>query len=120
VTGEVADVRPHIVCSRCVVVPLRAGGGTRFKILEAMAMARPVVSTALGAEGLTMTPGHNNLIADDPVGFAAHVLDLLGSAERAALLGQASRRLVETRYRWNRCLKGLDSRYERLLGARAA
>jgi polysaccharide biosynthesis protein PslH len=120
VTGEVADVRPHIARSRCVVVPLRAGGGTRLKILEAMAMARPVVSTALGAEGLTITPGHDILIADDPEGFAAHVLDLLGSAERAALLGQASRRMVETRYRWNRCLEGLDRLYERLLGARAA
>jgi glycosyltransferase involved in cell wall biosynthesis len=120
VTGEVADVRPHIARSRCVVVPLRAGGGTRLKILEAMAMARPVVSTALGAEGLTITPGHDILIADDPEGFAAHVLDVLGSPERAARLGQASRRLVDTRYRWNQCLEGLDRLYERLLGARAA
>jgi sugar transferase (PEP-CTERM/EpsH1 system associated) len=120
VTGEVADVRPYIARARGVVVPLRAGGGTRLKILEAMAMARPVVSTALGAEGLTIAPGENILIADDADGFAAHVLALLGSAERAAVLGQAGRDLVETRYRWSRCLEGLDRLYGRLHGRRAA
>jgi sugar transferase (PEP-CTERM/EpsH1 system associated) len=120
VTGEVADVRPYIAGSRCVVVPLRSGGGTRLKILEAMAMARPVVSTALGAEGLAITPGRDILIADDAERFATHVLDLLGSAERASLLGQAGRRLVEDRYRWGRCLEGLDRLYGRLLGRRAA
>jgi polysaccharide biosynthesis protein PslH len=101
-------------------VPLRSGGGTPLKILETMAMARPVVSTALGAEGLAITPGHDILIADDAAGFAAHVLDLLGSAERAARLGQAGRRLVETRYRWSRCLEGLERLYRRLLRRRAA
>jgi polysaccharide biosynthesis protein PslH len=120
VTGAVADVRPYIARARGVVVPLRAGGGTRLKILEAMAMARPVISTALGAEGLAIAPGHDILIADDPEGFAAHVLALLDSAERAALLGQAGRHLVEARYRWSRCLEGLDRLYGRLLGRRAA
>ena len=120
VTGVVADVRPYIAGARCVVVPLRAGGGTRIKILEAMAIARPVVSTALGAEGLTITPGHNILIADDAEGFAADVLDLLGSADRASLFGRAGRRLVETRYRWSGCLERLDDLYRRLLGRRAA
>jgi glycosyltransferase involved in cell wall biosynthesis len=120
VTGEVADVRPYIARAHGVVVPLRAGGGTRLKILEAMAMARPVVSTALGAEGLAIAPGHDILIADDAKDFAAHVLALLDSAERAALLGQAGRDLVETRYRWSRCLEGLDRLYGRLLGRRAA
>jgi sugar transferase (PEP-CTERM/EpsH1 system associated) len=120
VTGEVADVRPYITGSRCVVVPLRSGGGTRLKILEAMAMARPVVSTAVGAEGLAITPGHDILIADDAERFATHVLDLLGSAESALLLGQAGRRLVEARYRWSRCLEGLDRLYGRLLGRWAA
>ena len=64
--------------------------------------------------------GHNILIANDAEGFAAHVLALLGSAGRAALLGQAGRELVEARYRWNTCLAGLDCLYERLLGPRAA
>jgi sugar transferase (PEP-CTERM/EpsH1 system associated) len=120
VTGAVADVRPYIANARAVVVPLHAGGGTRLKILEAMAMARPVVSTAFGAEGIAIAPGHNILIANDAEGFAAHVLTLLGSAERAALLGQAGRQLVETRYRWSTCLAGLDCLFRRLLGARAA
>jgi glycosyltransferase involved in cell wall biosynthesis len=115
VTGEVADVRPYLAGCRCVVVPLRSGGGTRLKILEAMAMARPVVSTALGAEGLAITPGRDILIADEAERFATHVVDLLGSAERALLLGQAGRRLVEDRYGWSGCLAGLDRLYGRLL-----
>jgi polysaccharide biosynthesis protein PslH len=120
VTGQVADVRPYIARSRCVVVPLRSGGGTRLKILEAMAMERPVVSTALGAEGLTITPGRDILIADDAAGFAAHVLALLGSADRASQVGQAGRHLVETRYRWSRCFEGLERLYGQLLGRQAA
>jgi polysaccharide biosynthesis protein PslH len=120
VTGVVADVRPYLAGAGCVVVPLRSGGGTRLKILEAMAMARPVVSTAIGAEGLAITPGRDILIADDAERFATHVVDLLGSAERALLLGQAGRRLVEARYRWTQCLEGLDRLYRRLLGRSAS
>jgi glycosyltransferase involved in cell wall biosynthesis len=85
-----------------------------------MAMARPVVSTALGAEGLAVAPGRDILIANDPEPFAAHVLDLLGSAEDALRLGRAGRDLVENRYQWSRCLTGLDRLYRRLLGRRAA
>lgn len=120
VTGEVADVRPHLTKSRCVVVPLRSGGGTRLKILEAMASERPVVSTTLGAEGLAVTPGRDILIADDAESFAAQVLDLLHSPERARRLGRAGRRLVESRYRWSHCLEGLDRLYGRLIEKRAA
>jgi sugar transferase (PEP-CTERM/EpsH1 system associated) len=116
VTGRVPDIRDHIARARCVVVPLRSGGGTRLKILEAMAMARPVVSTALGAEGLEVRSGHDILIADDAEGFATHVLDLLASPERALLLGQAGRRLVVDRYRWSQCFRGLDRLYGRVLG----
>ena len=83
-------------------------------------MARPVVSTALGAEGLAITPGRDILIADDAELFATHVVDLLGSAESALVLGQAGRSLVEARYRWSRCLEGLDRLYGRLLGRSAA
>lgn len=120
VTGSVPDIRPYLARARCVVVPLRSGGGTRLKILEAMAMARPVVSTALGAEGLAIEPGHDILIADETDDFVERVLDLLGSTETAALLGQAGRQLVENHYDWGRCLEGLDRLYDRLLGCRAA
>jgi glycosyltransferase involved in cell wall biosynthesis len=116
VTGEVADVRPYIAGSRCLVVPLRSRGGTRLKILEAIAMARPVVSTALGAEGVTITPDRDILIADDAERFVSHVLDLLGLAESALLLGQAGRCPVGARCRWSRYLEGLDRPYKRLLG----
>jgi hypothetical protein len=79
-----------------------------------------VVSTALGAEGLAITPGRDILIADDAERLATHVVDLLGSAESAVLLGQAGRRLVEARYRWSQCFEGLDHLYGRLLGRSSA
>jgi glycosyltransferase involved in cell wall biosynthesis len=117
---KIADVRPYVASSRCVVVPLRSGSGTRLKILEAMTMARPVVSTALGAESLAITPGRDILLADDAERFATHVLNLLGSAESALPPGQAGRRLVEALYRWSRRLEGLDRLYGRLPGRWAA
>src|SRR5208283_3320077 len=69
VTGKVEDVRPHLAKAAVTVVPLRVGGGTRFKILEAMAMGRPVVSTSLGAEGILARPGEDILLADEPEAF---------------------------------------------------
>ena len=70
VTGYVENVRPYIYESRVFVVPLRIGGGTRLKILEAMAMGKAVVSTSVGCEGLDVTDGENILVADDPADFA--------------------------------------------------
>ncbi|HKW78867.1 MAG TPA: glycosyltransferase family 4 protein, partial [Candidatus Limnocylindria bacterium] len=70
VAGAVPDVRPYLAAATAVVVPLRAGGGTRIKILEALAMRCPVVSTPLGAEGLDVTDGHDILLADGAPAFA--------------------------------------------------
>jgi glycosyltransferase involved in cell wall biosynthesis len=81
-------------------VPLRAGGGTRLKIFEALAMARAVVSTTVGAEGLGITPGRHFLAADDPATFAHEVVALLRDPERRRRLGEAGRSLVETCYSW--------------------
>ena len=69
-SGYVDDIRPVIASAAVCVVPLRQGGGTRLKILEAMALGTPVVSTSKGAEGLDVTPGHDILIADEPAEFA--------------------------------------------------
>jgi glycosyltransferase involved in cell wall biosynthesis len=115
VIGEVPDTRPYLAKSSAVVIPLRSGGGTRLKILEAMAMERPVISTTLGAEGLDVTPKVNIMIADTPDEFVNHILLLLASPETASQLGTAARRLVVDKYDWSLCLSKLDSLYDRLL-----
>src|SRR5688500_7555214 len=100
VTGTVDDVRPFIAAAEVYVVPLRAGGGTRLKIFEALAMARPVVSTTVGAEGLGIGPGRHYVAADDPGAFAAAVVSLLRDPVRRRTIGEAGRQLVETCYAW--------------------
>lgn len=100
VTGTVDDVRPYIAEAAVYVVPLRAGGGTRLKIFEALAMQKPVVSTTVGAEGLALTPGQEFVAADDPDTFADEVIALLNDPIRRHTLGRAGRELVETHYSW--------------------
>ena len=80
------------------VVPLRIGSGTRMKILEAAAMAKPVVSTRLGAEGLNFTEGEEILLADDPAAFSRQVVRLLEDAAFRRAVGQADRRRVAQEY----------------------
>src|SRR5205823_6594364 len=80
VTGLVDDVRPHMAEAAVYVVPLRIGGGTRLKIFEALSMAKAVVSTTVGAEGLPLAPGRHFLQADEPAGFAEAVTSLLRDA----------------------------------------
>ena len=100
VTGPVDDVRVPLERAGVVVVPLRVGGGTRLKILEAMAMSRPVVSTTIGAEGIAATDGRDILIADDPAAFARAVQRVMEDPGLAARLGEGGRALVERRYSW--------------------
>jgi glycosyltransferase involved in cell wall biosynthesis len=100
-SGYVDDVRP-LVASACVcTVPILQGGGTRLKILEAMALGTPVVATSKGAEGLTLTPGQDLLIADQPAEFAAHVVRLLRDRALRQRLVINARRLVEERFDWD-------------------
>jgi len=102
------------------VVPLRLGSGTRLKILEAWAMARPVVSTALGAEGLDCVPGRHLLIADDPSDFASSVLRILGEPGLADELGRAGRALVSERYSWRGAAGALEAFFRQVLARRDA
>jgi glycosyltransferase involved in cell wall biosynthesis len=100
VTGTVDDVRPFVDEAALYIVPLRAGGGTRLKIFEALAMGKAVVSTSVGAEGLAVTPGRDIAIADHPDEFARSVIELLRDPARRAALGRAGRLLVQRRYSW--------------------
>jgi glycosyltransferase involved in cell wall biosynthesis len=110
-TGYADDVRPWVARAQAIVVPLRAGGGTRLKILEAMAMARPVVSTAVGAEGLDVTSGEHLLIADGADAFAAAVVRLLRQRDVAAELAKRARRLVLERHDW----RAIGARYAEMV-----
>jgi glycosyltransferase involved in cell wall biosynthesis len=100
VTGTVDDVRPYLDEAAIYVVPLRAGSGTRMKIFEALGMAKPVVSTTVGAEGLALSDQKEFIAADNPEDFAAAVVHLLHDASRRTELGQAGRALVVERYSW--------------------
>ena len=112
VTGAVEDTRPYLRGALVVVVPLRAGSGTRLKVLEAFAMGRPVVSTTLGAEGIDAADGEHLRLADDPRGFADRVVELAGSPEERARLAAAGRRLAEKRYGWDAIGDRLADLYE--------
>jgi polysaccharide biosynthesis protein PslH len=109
VTGTVDDVRPWLREADVCVVPLRIGGGTRLKIFEALAMGLPVVSTAVGAEGLPLVAGRHFVEADAPEAFAAAVLVLLREPARARALGEAGRRLVTARFSWGAVAGDFDA-----------
>jgi len=96
-------------------VPLRLGGGTRLKIVEAMAMGKPIVSTRLGAEGIDAVPGRDLLIEDEPEDFAAAVNRLLAEPCLAARIGQSARKLAVERYAWSGAARGLEEFYRRIL-----
>jgi sugar transferase (PEP-CTERM/EpsH1 system associated) len=115
VTGLVDDVRPHMAEASVYVVPLRIGGGTRLKIFEALSMAKAVVSTAVGAEGLPLTPGQDFLQADDPAAFARAVTSLLQDPARRRTVGSAGRRLVEERYSWPKVVDVFENQCEEVL-----
>ena len=100
VTGRVDDVRPHVAAGAVYIVPLRIGGGTRLKIFEAMSMAKAVVSTTVGAEGLPVTPGRDIVIADEPARFAQSVIHLIRDTAARRAIETAARQVVVERYDW--------------------
>jgi polysaccharide biosynthesis protein PslH len=118
VTGYVPDVRPFTRSAAVYVVPLRVGGGTRLKVLDAMAQGKAIVSTRLGAEGISARDGEHLLLADTADSFADSVVSLLFDPARRALLGAAGRRLAEDRYAWPLIGATLARDYARLLAER--
>ena len=97
-TGFVDDVRPYVNAAHVYVIPLRVGGGTRIKAYEAMAMGCPVVSTAIGVEGLPLVSGRDCLIADTAEAFAASALRILEDAAVRRHIAENARRLVEQNF----------------------
>lgn len=114
-TGFVSDLRPHLAAATAVVVPLRLGGGTRLKIVEAMAMGKAIVSTTLGAEGIEALPGRDILIENEPAAFADAVSRLLAAPSLAARFGQSARQLAVQRYSWSGAAQVLESFYREIL-----
>jgi polysaccharide biosynthesis protein PslH len=111
VTGAVEDPRPYIAAAAVYVAPLRMGGGTRFKLLEAMALGRPIVSTTLGAEGFAVQSGRELLLADTPAEFAAAVLKLLEAPAAGQTLAQAGRAFAHAGYDWSTIIPKLEAAY---------
>lgn len=122
--GRVPDVRPYVEEAVCTVVPMRFGGGTRIKILEAWALGRPVVSTPLGCEGLRGVDGKNILLRDAPDAFADAVVALIDDAGLRRSLVEEGRTTVLEHYDWSSVGRKMRTLYDRLLedhrGAEAA
>ncbi len=106
--GPVDDAVTEIARSKIAIVPLLSGSGTRFKILEAWAAARPVVSTTIGAEGLDARSGEHLLIADTASDFAAAIARLLDDDALRRKLGEAGRALYLDRFTWAAAWRALD------------
>ena len=108
VTGTVPDVRPYLQHAAAVVAPLRLARGVQNKILEAMAMARPVVASLTCTRGIDAQPGTELLPALEVEDYVQQINTLLASPERAAAIGQAGRQRVLRNYSWDAHLSGID------------
>jgi glycosyltransferase involved in cell wall biosynthesis len=115
-TGTVDDVRPYIAQGALYIVPLRIGGGSRLKILEALAMGKTVLSTSIGAEGLDLVNGEHLLIRDDPETFARTAVDLLLHPEEQAHLGGQGREKVLADYTWDSIVILVDRVWQKATG----
>jgi sugar transferase (PEP-CTERM/EpsH1 system associated) len=110
VVGEVADVRPFITAAAVYLVPMRIGGGVRLKLLEALAMQAPIVSTSMGAEGVeALHTGEHLLLADTPAAFAQAILRLLDDPALGQRLGVAGRAFVQAHYDWQVIVPRLEA-----------
>jgi len=116
VTGTVDDVRPYFERSKVFVNPVRIGGGFRGKLLEAMAMGLPIVTTSLGAEGVEAEDGRDMVIADDPEEFAAAVVRLLRDDDLCCRLGARAREMAVECFSWEKGVERLEQVLLRLVG----
>lgn len=116
VVGFVDDLMSHLERASAVVVPLRIGGGTRLKIVEAMAKSKAIVSTRIGAEGIDLSHERDVLLADAPNDFAAQIVRVLSEPQLARQLGENARKVAEDRYAWAAIVQRLEKFYGELAG----
>jgi glycosyltransferase involved in cell wall biosynthesis len=115
VTGRVDDVRPYLKKGRVFICPVDLGGGFRGKILEAMAMGLPVVSTSLGAEGIPIQDGENIIIGDDPQRFAQGVVELMKNEVLFRRIAKKARQLMEEKYAWGKGVEVMERILEEMM-----
>ena len=115
VTGFVDDVRPYVWGASLYVVPLRMGGGTRLKVLEALSMKKPVITTSIGCEGITVSDGESVLIEDDPQNFAMRAVDLLKDLAMRKILSSNGYELIRSTYDWEIITAKIDESYQKIL-----
>lgn len=111
VTGYVPDLLPYLEAADVMVVPVRAGGGMRVRILEGLAWGIPMVTTTIGLEGIKAVPGRDILVADDDMGFAQAVCSLLASETLRSRMSENGLQLAKHRYDWQVVLSELDRVY---------
>ncbi|MFA5832246.1 MAG: glycosyltransferase family 4 protein [Bacteroidota bacterium] len=123
VTGEVEDIRSYLDKAQVVVAPIQFGGGTRLKVLEALAAAKAIVSTSIGCEGIDIENGKHLIIADNENSFAEAVISFLLDPQKNISFGRQGRLLIEKKYSWERItadfqesLKNYIEEYSRLSG----
>lgn len=120
ITGTVPDVRSYIARAHVYVAPIRIGGGTRLKLLEAMAMKKAIVTTTVGAEGIEYQPDVHMLIGDDVEAFADNVNRLFEDEPLRRRLGEHGRALVESTYDWSITGRDIGDLYEQAVAAASA
>jgi len=113
--GFVDDVRPYVNSSKVFIVPLRIGGGTRLKILDAMAMGKAIVSTSIGCEGIEAINNRHIIIEDDPLKFANAVIELLRDDRKRKTIGENARKLAEEKYDWEIIGRKMNEIYETII-----
>lgn len=111
-TGFVEDLREYLAGTSVLVTPIRIGGGTRLKILEAMALGVPVVSTSIGCEGIAVEDGRHILVADKAIDFAEKVVQVFGDPQLREQLRQEAYKLVKERYGWETIARKMESVYD--------
>jgi len=112
ITDFVEDVRPYVWRSSVYVVPLRMGGGTRLKVLEALAMKKPLVTTSIGCEGIDLVHDESALIANDPVDFSNQVISLLDDVKLQQKICRNGYKLVTDKYEWSKIGQFMEHAYD--------
>jgi len=120
VTGYVPDIRPYVREARVAVCPITVGAGIQTKVIEAMAMAKPVVATSKACQALSARNGEHLLIADEPKAFADAVIKILRDDKLARTLGQSARRYVEKNHNWDEETSQLEKTYYKAINSTSA